>query len=791
MKELYIKRLQRTIALTLSLAGGLYHMVWAEPAATALPMGEKNLSNATVTRDKTTDPAKPVMTIKQTKGQSRAFISWDTFNIGKDATVNIKQYSGADLLINAVRGNSMSEIAGKLNATGNVALINPNGVIFMNGAEVNVGGLGVYATGYDASDGIINSGKEGNIEIQSGATINVGVSAVLANLKALSIDPKDYAIAIDSTGEDGYTNRIHLVAEGNVDIQGGTTAAPTKITAKDYTYVGSNASVGEEGFKTSVSASGMGGKIYIRSDRDADDYGQVIITHGEKDSKPVMQSANGVSIYTNAKQADGDNDTTNGINAAVSRTETGDGATTTYYTKHDYKNTPTFDINGSAYTDGTSVSVDGPGTTADKLSNDTSDTNKNKISTSYAGNGATTVTTSLLVNNIDQLQDIEDGTYGKLDGRYVLGREINATDDAHSYIDDGVLYTKNSDGTVKKWSTTDGVEITGTTKSGGNLSKTVNGTTIAYSKDENEATTKLAKDTELSDGTKLSEETTLSNNGTVTSAENTQWSTTKGVSIVTDKTAGSAYTIQSDNKSVVDKDGLTSDTTAKTVTDKNNTYTADISKNTVTHTSDSSVTDTNSHTVTKPAGTSDAGYTATIADGTETAAGTSGTIAINDITYTVKDGKVSDTVTYDGSSVDITAKTVAKKDVTTEISDSTDALKKGTITKSGTSSDVTINGSTTTIKSGDTSYDIVTGTGTDNTIAYTKGTTSADISGKTVTMGEVSVDTNTSEVTDGGTIATIKSATDGTVQYDGKSYVVSATKYPLQTARQGRRSPTP
>lgn len=761
MKELYIKRLQRTIALTLSLAGGLYHMVWAEPAATALPMGEKNLSNATVTRDKTTDPAKPVMTIKQTKGQSRAFISWDTFNIGKDATVNIKQYSGADLLINAVRGNSMSEIAGKLNATGNVALINPNGVIFMNGAEVNVGGLGVYATGYDASDGIINSGKEGNIEIQSGATINVGVSAVLANLKALSIDPKDYAIAIDSTGEDGYTNRIHLVAEGNVDIQGGTTAAPTKITAKDYTYVGSNASVGEEGFKTSVSASGMGGKIYIRSDRDADDYGQVIITHGEKDSKPVMQSANGVSIYTNAKQADGDNDTTNGINAAVSRTETGDGATTTYYTKHDYKNTPTFDINGSAYTDGTSVSVDGPGTTADKLSNDTSDTNKNKISTSYAGNGATTVTTSLLVNNIDQLQDIEDGTYGKLDGRYVLGREINATDDAHSYIDDGVLYTKNSDGSVKKWSTTDGVEITGT-KSDGDLSKTVNGTTIGYSSTGNKATTKL------SDGTTLS-----NSNGTV-GAENTQWSTTKDVSTVTDKTVtdkttGSAYTIQSDKTSVVDKDGLTSNTTAETVTDKNNTYTADISKNTVTHTSDSSVTDTNSHTVTKPAGTSDVGYTAEVTDGTDTAAGTSGTIAINGITYTVTNGTVGDTVTYQGSSVTTDKNTVTTGGVTTVVANdgtAADAVKEGTIAGDR----VTVNGTTTTVTDETTSYQIITGT---DAVTYTKGTTTASISGTEVTMGEVSADTSAGTVTKGDTTAAITGDTTGTVTYSGRDYTVS------------------
>lgn len=761
MKELYIKRLQRTIALTLSLAGGLYHMAWAAEAldSAALPKnpGTKENVDSIVTNDTT-------MTITQTKGKDRALISWETFNIGKDATVNIKQYSGADLLINAVTGSEMSQIAGKLNATGNVALINPNGVIFMNGAQVNVGGLGVYATGYDAANQkfLASGGKEGKIEIQSGATINAGVKAVLANLAALSIDPKDYAIAIDSTGEDGYTNRIHLVADGNVEIQTGST-----LTAKDYTYIGANASVGDEGFNVGVGDSGMGGKIYIRSDRDADDYGQVIITHGENTNAPVMQSANGVSIYTNAEQADRDNDTTNGINAAVSRTEFGDGATTTYYTKHNYKNTPTFDIDGSAYTDGTSVSVDGPGITADQLSNE-SDA-KNKISTSYGGNGATTVTTSLLVNNMDQLQDIEDENTGNLDGRYVSGRDINATDDAHSYIDDGVLYTRNSDGTVKKWSTADGVEITGT-RSGGDLSKTVNGTKIGYSSDGKATTT-------LTDGT------TLSNSNDTVGAENTQWSTTKETSTVTDKTAGSTYTIQPDNTSVVDKDGLTSNTTAKTVTDKNKTYTADISGNTITHTSDSSVTDTNSHTVTKPAGTSDAGYTATIADGTETAAGTSGTIAINGITYTVMDGKASDTVTYDGSSVDITTKKVAKNDVTTEISDSTDTLKKGTITKSGTSSDVTINGSTTTIKSGDTSYDIVTGT--DNTITYTKGTTSADISGKTVTMGKVSVDTNTSKVTDGGTIATIKSATDGTVQYDGKSYVVSGNEVSLLDSTTG------
>lgn len=691
MEKLYMKRLQHTIALTLSIAGGRYHMAWAAPAATELPTGEQDMKNATVTRD----TAKPVMTIEQTKGQSKAFINWETFSIGKDAAVHVKQYSGADLLVNAVRGNKMSEIAGKLNATGNVALINPNGVIFMNGAQVNVGGLGVYATSYSVDDkanvSILNSGKEGSIEIQSGSTIK----------------------------------------------------------AKDYTHVGDSASVGAEGFNVGVGAVGVGGKIYIRSDRDADDYGSVIITHSEN-SKAVMQSANGVSIYTNAAQVDGDNDTSNGINAAQSRAEKGTDDTSTYYTKHDYKNIPSFNIDGTAYTDGTSVSVEGPGTTADKLSSSGAD---NKIATSYGGNGATTITTSLLVNNIDQLQDIEDGTYGNLDGRYVLGRDINAKDDEHSYIDDGILY-KMTDGKLTKWSTKDGVAITGT-KSGVNLSKTVDNITIGYSSDGNKATTTL------SDGTILS-----NSNGTV-GAENTQWSTTDGASVVTDKTAGNSYTIQSDKKSVVDQDGRTSNTAAKTVTDKDNTYTADIGRNTVTHTSDNSVTNTESKTVTKAAGTSDAGYTATIT--TDTAAGTSGTIAINDITYQVTDGKVGDTVTYGGSSVNAGTSTVTAGGVTTAVTENgtgTDGVKAGTVADDR----VTVNGTTTTVNDGSASYQITTGT---DAVTYTKGTKSASISGTKVTTGEVSADTSAGTVIKGDTTAVITSDTAGSVTYSGQDYQVA------------------
>lgn len=326
----------------------------------------------------------------------------------------------------------------------------------------------------------------------------------------------------------------------------------------------------------------------------------------------------------------------------------------------------------------------------------------------------------------------------------------------HSYIDDGILY-KMTDGTLTKWSTKDGVAITGT-KSGGDIKKTVNGTTIGYSKDENKATTTLTGGTILSNS-----------NGTV-GAENTQWSTTKGVSTVTDKTAGSTYTIQSDKKSVVDQDGLTSNTSAKTVTDKDNTYTANIGGHTVTHASDNSVTNTNSHTVTKAAGTSDAGYKATVTNGTDTAAGTSGTIAIKDITYQVTDGKVGDTVTYGGSSVNTGKNTVTAGGVTTAVTKNgtgTDGVKAGTVA----SDTVTVNGTTTTVTDGTTSYQITTGT--DDAVTYTKGTTSASISGTKVTTGEVWADTSDGKVVKGDTTAVITSDAAGRVTYSGQNYAVA------------------
>jgi filamentous hemagglutinin family protein len=67
--------------------------------------------------------------------------NWNTFNIGQDATVNFNQQNQSSIAINRVLDSNASQIMGRLNANGQVFLLNPNGVVFSKTAQVNVGGL--------------------------------------------------------------------------------------------------------------------------------------------------------------------------------------------------------------------------------------------------------------------------------------------------------------------------------------------------------------------------------------------------------------------------------------------------------------------------------------------------------------------------------------------------------------------------------------------------------------------------------------------------------------------------
>lgn len=86
------------------------------------------------------DATNNLMTIEQV--WSKAIISWNQFDIAGGETVRFDQHGNSDwAVLNRIGGNDPSEINGALQADRHIYLINRNGVIFGNGARVNVRNL--------------------------------------------------------------------------------------------------------------------------------------------------------------------------------------------------------------------------------------------------------------------------------------------------------------------------------------------------------------------------------------------------------------------------------------------------------------------------------------------------------------------------------------------------------------------------------------------------------------------------------------------------------------------------
>lgn len=131
--------LSATLAMLLATLAQARSPVPPTPA-TALPV--QGAIPATVSVVTAGTVANPVMNVTQSTATAK--LNWNSFNIGSAATVNFGHTDNAAFrVLNRIGGAEPSRIFGQLNApaNGQVFLYNPNGVLFGNGAQVNVGGL--------------------------------------------------------------------------------------------------------------------------------------------------------------------------------------------------------------------------------------------------------------------------------------------------------------------------------------------------------------------------------------------------------------------------------------------------------------------------------------------------------------------------------------------------------------------------------------------------------------------------------------------------------------------------
>ena len=114
----------------LALGLALFTNAFADPLAHSLPTGGVVAQGAA-----TISQSANAMVIHQ--DTAKAIVNWQSFDIGAAASVNVIQPSTESVLLNRVVTNNPSQIFGSLNASGQVILINPNGILFGKDGSVN------------------------------------------------------------------------------------------------------------------------------------------------------------------------------------------------------------------------------------------------------------------------------------------------------------------------------------------------------------------------------------------------------------------------------------------------------------------------------------------------------------------------------------------------------------------------------------------------------------------------------------------------------------------------------
>ncbi len=153
-------------------------------------------------------------TVNIRQNQSQALLHWETFNVGKDTTLNFDQSAGGVDAGKWIAFNKVfdpaakpSEIQGKINAQGQVYIINQNGIIFGAGSQVNARAL--VASTLPINDNLVKNGLLNNKDSQFlfSKSFAEDPSAIFGDVVV-----ERGALLTSPEGEGGNGGRVMLVA---------------------------------------------------------------------------------------------------------------------------------------------------------------------------------------------------------------------------------------------------------------------------------------------------------------------------------------------------------------------------------------------------------------------------------------------------------------------------------------------------------------------------------------------------------------------------------------------------
>ena len=186
------------------------------------------------------------LTINQ--ASSNATLNWQSFDISADGKVQFVQPSSTAVALNRIYQADPSQIAGTLTANGRVFLINQNGIIFGQGAQVNVGGL--LASTLDINTTAATSGL-----VAPAAFSQAAFDAFSNGLASGDITIGKGATITTAAGGQVLVFAPNVTNEGTISTPGGQTV----LAAGSSIYLASNTDPSMRGLLVEVG--GTGGNV--------------------------------------------------------------------------------------------------------------------------------------------------------------------------------------------------------------------------------------------------------------------------------------------------------------------------------------------------------------------------------------------------------------------------------------------------------------------------------------------------------------------------------------------------
>ena len=224
-----------------------------------------------------------------TQSSDRAILNWNGFNIDVGELVHFVQPNSISAILNRVVGQDPSQILGSMRANGQVFLINPNGVVFGPGANIDVGSLVVSTL--DIADDDFMAGR---LEFEQQADKEL---AGIINHGTIKIDSNGFLVL---TGPMVANEGIILAKVGQVALAGGTKSTisfdPTGLIQVELP----GGSQSTDGI-VSVSQGDVSSLLSNVVTTSVPSAGQIV----ERNGKTYLEVASGTVVNTGEIRADG------------------------------------------------------------------------------------------------------------------------------------------------------------------------------------------------------------------------------------------------------------------------------------------------------------------------------------------------------------------------------------------------------------------------------------------------------------------------------------------------------